>query len=175
MAVPTGRSVVFVTGNANKLEEVGIQILGDKFPYKLVDSLRCFLFYYIGSYGSNDELSLKMPLGIGPGQFKMLAGFEDKSAWALCTFAFCPGKEEPVQLFRGITEVWTHLPIPGYAELPKEVKNTISHRYQALAAMSEHFSFQDNGTPDSKKKKWLLTPDLDIKLICLVHFFAVLH
>lgn len=37
----------------------------------------------------------------------MLAGFEDKSAWALCTFAFSPGKEEPVQLFRGITEAST--------------------------------------------------------------------
>uniref|UniRef100_A0A672K6J2 Inosine triphosphatase (nucleoside triphosphate pyrophosphatase) n=1 Tax=Sinocyclocheilus grahami TaxID=75366 RepID=A0A672K6J2_SINGR len=35
MAVPTGRAVVFVTGNAKKLEEV-VQILGDKFPYKLV-------------------------------------------------------------------------------------------------------------------------------------------
>lgn len=39
------------------------------------------------------------------GLYKLLAGFEDKSAWALCTFAFCAGKEEPVQLFRGITEV----------------------------------------------------------------------
>uniref|UniRef100_A0A4W5NW32 Inosine triphosphatase n=1 Tax=Hucho hucho TaxID=62062 RepID=A0A4W5NW32_9TELE len=123
MAVPTGRSVVFVTGNANKLEEV-IQILGDKFPYKLVSKK---IDYAFGKPGS--------------GLFKMLAGFEDKSACALCTFAVCPGKEEPVQLFRGITE------------LPKEVKNTISHRYRALAAMSEHFSSQDNGTPDGKKKK----------------------
>ena len=39
------------------------------------------------------------------GLHKLLAGFEDKSAWALCTFAFCAGKQEPVQLFRGITEV----------------------------------------------------------------------
>lgn len=40
------------------------------------------------------------------GLYKLLAGFEDKSAWALCTFAFCAGKQEPVQLFKGITEVW---------------------------------------------------------------------
>ena len=44
------------------------------------------------------------------GLFKLLAGFEDKSAWALCTFAFCAGKDEPVQLFRGKTEVSTCLP-----------------------------------------------------------------
>uniref|UniRef100_A0A8C7FQI3 Inosine triphosphatase (nucleoside triphosphate pyrophosphatase) n=1 Tax=Oncorhynchus kisutch TaxID=8019 RepID=A0A8C7FQI3_ONCKI len=139
MAVPTGRSVVSVTGNANKLEEVGIQILGDKFPYKLV--------------------SKKIDCETRFGQFKMLAGFEDKSAWALCTFAFCPGKEEPVQLFRGITERPRDFGWDPCFQLPKEVKNTISHRYQALAAMSEHFSSQDNGTPDSKKKIWLLTPD----------------
>ena len=40
-----------------------------------------------------------------PGLYKLLAGFEDKSAWALCTFAFSAGREEPVQLFRGTTEV----------------------------------------------------------------------
>lgn len=39
------------------------------------------------------------------GLYKLLAGFEDKSAWALCTFAFTGGKDEPVQLFRGITKV----------------------------------------------------------------------
>lgn len=39
------------------------------------------------------------------GLYKLLAGFEDKSAWALCTFAYSAGKDEPVQLFRGKTEV----------------------------------------------------------------------
>lgn len=46
------------------------------------------------------------------GLYKLLAGFEDKSAWALCTFAFSAGKDEPVQLFRGETEVRISLKRP---------------------------------------------------------------
>lgn len=46
------------------------------------------------------------------GLYKLLAGFEDKSAWALCTFAFSAGKDEPVQLFRGKTEVRISLKRP---------------------------------------------------------------
>ncbi|TMS20731.1 Inosine triphosphate pyrophosphatase [Larimichthys crocea] len=53
MAVPAGRSVVFVTGNAKKLEEV-IQILGDKFPHKLV-SRKIDLPEY---QGEPDEISI---------------------------------------------------------------------------------------------------------------------
>ncbi|XP_068175875.1 inosine triphosphate pyrophosphatase [Antennarius striatus] len=201
MAAPAGRSMVFVTGNAKKLEEV-VQILGDKFPYKLV-SKKIDLPEY---QGEPDEISVQKckeaarqvdgpvivedtclcfkALGGLPGPYikwfldklkpeglyKLLAGFEDKSAWALCTFAFSPGNNEPVQLFRGRTE--GHIVEPRgprdfgwdpcfqpdgydqtYAELPKEVKNSISHRYRALAAMSDYFSQTNDDSPHSKKKQ----------------------
>lgn len=45
------------------------------------------------------------------GLYKLLAGFEDKSAYALCTFAFSTGNpEEPVKLFKGQTHVGV---VPG--------------------------------------------------------------
>ncbi|XP_023809785.1 inosine triphosphate pyrophosphatase [Oryzias latipes] len=201
MAVPCGRHVVFVTGNAKKLEEV-IQILGDKFPSKLV-SKKIDLPEY---QGEPDDISIQKckeaarqidgpvivedtclcfrALGGLPGPYikwfldklqpdglyRLLAGFEDKSAWALCTFAFCAGKDQPVHLFRGRTEGkivaprgppdfgWDPCFQPDgydqtYAEMPKAVKNSISHRYRALVAMSEHFSQTNNSSPENKKKK----------------------
>lgn len=52
------------------------------------------------------------------GLYRLLAGFEDKSAWALCTFAFCAGIDQPVHLFRGRTEVRVQLASPGGARGP---------------------------------------------------------
>ncbi|KAG7195616.1 nucleoside triphosphate pyrophosphohydrolase ham1 [Scheffersomyces spartinae] len=79
----------------------------------------------------------------------MLYKFEDKSANAICTFGYCAGPGEEVRLFQGITEGnivasrghknfgWDSIFEPRgfkqtYAEMDKEVKNTISHRYRAL-------------------------------------------
>ncbi|XP_053325096.1 inosine triphosphate pyrophosphatase [Spea bombifrons] len=188
MAALAGRSVVFVTGNAKKLEEV-IQILGDRFPCKLVAKKIDLPEYQ----GEPDEISVQKckeaarqiqgpvivedtclcfgALGGLPGPYikwfleklkpeglhRMLAGFEDKSAYALCTFAYSTGNpDDPVLLFRGKTMGqivaprgprdfgWDPCFQPDgfeqtYAELPKEVKNTISHRYRALKEMSDHF------------------------------------
>ncbi|XP_063796060.1 inosine triphosphate pyrophosphatase isoform X1 [Pseudophryne corroboree] len=193
MAAVSNRSIVFVTGNAKKLEEV-IQILGDKFPCKLVAKKIDLPEYQ----GEPDDISIqkckeaatqiKGPVIVedtclcfnalgglpGPyikwfldkikpeGLYQMLAGFEDKSAYALCTFAYSTGHpDDPVLLFRGKTQGqivsprgprdfgWDPCFQPDgfeqtYAELPKEVKNSISHRYRALKEMSDYFI--QNGT-----------------------------
>lgn len=88
------------------------------------------------------------------GLHKLLAGFEDKSAYALCIFAYGePGKE--VKLFTGKTVGRIVEPrgprdfgldpcfLPDgfdktYAELDKEVKNKISHRYKAIDALKKY-------------------------------------
>jgi len=81
----------------------------------------------------------------------MLVGFEDKSGYAQCTFAYTSGPEEEPHLFVGRTEGtivrarscqldtfgWDPIFLPDgyeqtYAEMDKAVKNTISHRYRAL-------------------------------------------
>lgn len=52
------------------------------------------------------------------GLYKLLAGFEDKSAYALCTFAFSTGNpEEPVKLFKGQTHVGVG---PREGNVPRE-------------------------------------------------------
>ncbi|XP_030703402.1 inosine triphosphate pyrophosphatase isoform X3 [Globicephala melas] len=130
-----GKKIVFVTGNAKKLEEV-IQILGDKFPCTLVAQKIDLPEYQ----GEPDEISIRKcqeaarqvqgpvlvedtclcfnALGGLPGPYikwfleklkpeglhQLLAGFQDKSAYALCTFALSTGDpSEPVRLFRGRT------------------------------------------------------------------------
>lgn len=95
---------------------------------------------------------------LGPeGLYRMLTGWEDKSACAICTFAYSPGDEnDEVLFFQGKTE--GHIVSPRgtrefgwdccfqplgyektYAELPKEEKNKISHRSLALQELKKHF------------------------------------
>ncbi|XP_069793844.1 inosine triphosphate pyrophosphatase isoform X3 [Narcine bancroftii] len=103
------------------------------------------------------------------GLYKLLAGFEDKSAYALCTFAYSTGNpEDPVKLFRGKTLGkivaprgprdfgWDPCFQPDnfdqtYAEMPKPVKNSISHRYKALSELADYFIDKN----DSSKKSHL--------------------
>ncbi|KAE9413567.1 hypothetical protein Angca_008664, partial [Angiostrongylus cantonensis] len=84
-----------------------------------------------------------------PGLYQMLAGFDDKSAYAQCIFAFTEGKGQPVHIFKGHC-VGHIVPPRGtndfgwdpcfqpqgfletFAEMSKEAKNRISHRAKAL-------------------------------------------
>lgn len=84
-------------------------------------------------------------------------GWEDKTAEAVCTFAYTDNENEKVILFQGRTEGdivfprgsrdfgWDPIFQPKnydktYAELDKEEKNKISHRYKALDKLRQHFS-----------------------------------
>ncbi|OQV20204.1 Inosine triphosphate pyrophosphatase [Hypsibius exemplaris] len=90
------------------------------------------------------------------GLHAMLLGFGgDYSAYALCTFAYCDGgTSDKVSLFHGRTEGtivaprgdndfgWDPCFQPEgfhetYAEMSKETKNQISHRYRALVKLRE--------------------------------------
>ncbi|XP_072937341.1 inosine triphosphate pyrophosphatase [Epargyreus clarus] len=97
------------------------------------------------------------------GLTKLLAGWEDKSAEAVCTFAYCASNKEclDVILFQGRTK-GTIVPPRGtrdfgwdcvfqpdgyditYAEMPKDEKNKISHRYRALDKMRDYFIKNNN-------------------------------
>mmetsp|Transcript_36523 Transcript_36523/g.90122 ORF Transcript_36523/g.90122 Transcript_36523/m.90122 type:complete len:95 (-) Transcript_36523:107-391(-) len=84
----------------------------------------------------------------------MLAGYEDKSAYAQCIFAYTDGPDSEPVVFVGRTEGrivpargptdfgWDPVFEPDgfdktYAEMDKSVKNTISHRYRALDKFRE--------------------------------------
>ncbi|XP_055288460.1 inosine triphosphate pyrophosphatase isoform X2 [Moschus berezovskii] len=100
------------------------------------------------------------------GLHQLLEGFQDKSAYALCTFAFSTGDpNEPIRLFRGRTMGrivvprgcrdfgWDPCFQPDgyeqtYAEMPKAEKNTISHRFRALLELQEYFSSLTPGAGD---------------------------
>ncbi|XP_028128914.1 inosine triphosphate pyrophosphatase [Diabrotica virgifera virgifera] len=95
---------------------------------------------------------------LGPeGLHQMLFGFEDKSAEAVCTFAYHPGGEnDKVILFQGKTAGtivspkgprdfgWDPCFQPDgyditYAEMLKTEKNKISHRFKGLDMLRDYF------------------------------------
>lgn len=95
------------------------------------------------------------------GLYTLLAGWNDKSAKAICTLAFCESEDSDPMLFQGITEGviveprgprdfgWDPVFQPNgykqtYAELSKEEKNKISHRYRALDAFQKEFGAATN-------------------------------
>lgn len=90
------------------------------------------------------------------GLHKLLAGWDDKSAKAICTLAYAEDENSDVLLFRG--ETYGQIVFPRgtrefgwdpcfqpngyeltYAELPKEEKNKISHRSLAVVELKKYF------------------------------------
>ena len=89
------------------------------------------------------------------------SGTDTPPAQAICTMAFCLGPEHEPVLFQGITDGvivpprgplnfgWDpiFMPLPysqTYAEMPKDVKNAISHRSKALDMLKAHFTQMQN-------------------------------
>ncbi|BFZ65458.1 nucleoside triphosphate pyrophosphohydrolase ham1 [Saitoella coloradoensis] len=188
-------SLIFVTGNKNKLAEVkailgsaGVEIksqaidlveiqgstqeistdkarraaLAVNGPVLVEDTCLCFnaLNGLPGPYIKHFLTSLGTPNDLPT----LLAGFPDKSAYALCTFAYCSGPDGEVVLFEGRTEGsvveargsrdfgWDCVfePREGggetYAEMSKERKNGISHRYRALEKVKEFLAAAAEGS-----------------------------
>ncbi|XP_032129073.1 inosine triphosphate pyrophosphatase-like isoform X3 [Sapajus apella] len=108
-----GKKIVFVTGNAKKLEECqSTRVSRMRFPYR---NVRRQLARYRDPCWLRTPVCVSMPSegSLAPTCLhQLLAGFEDKSAYALCTFAFSTGDpSQPVRLFRGRTLVRTHLDV----------------------------------------------------------------
>ncbi|CAL8143795.1 unnamed protein product [Orchesella dallaii] len=90
------------------------------------------------------------------GLFKMLQGFDDHSAVALASFAYCDGNVDEIKIFKGMTTGtivkprgsqgfgWDVCFQPDgydktYAEMSSDDKNEISHRKRAVEAMRKYF------------------------------------
>ncbi|PAV89627.1 hypothetical protein WR25_16672 [Diploscapter pachys] len=90
---------------------------------------------------------------------RMLADFPDKSAYALCVFAYSEGVDKPIHVFSGRCNGkivapkgprnfgWDPIFLPDgydqtYAEMDKDTKNQISHRGRALEALKKYFESQ---------------------------------
>lgn len=111
-----------------------------------------FLFEYVEGPYIKWFLDKLNPEGL----HKLLDGWEDKSAEAVCTFAYAESETADVYLFQGRTIGkivyprgcrdfgWDPIFQPDgytqtYAELPKCEKNQISHRFRALEKLRTYF------------------------------------
>ncbi|XP_050219982.1 inosine triphosphate pyrophosphatase [Mercurialis annua] len=178
--------VTFVTGNAKKLEEVRA-IIGKSIPLRSMkidlpelqgepeeiskEKARLAAAKVKGPVLVEDTCLCYNALKGLPGPYikwfldktgveglhKLLDGFEDKSAYALCVFSFALGPDSEPIVFEGKTMGkivapkgprdfgWDPVFQPdGYdltfAEISKEEKNKISHRYRALSLVKAHFA-----------------------------------
>eukprot|EP00298_Acanthocystis_sp_HF-20_P028697 c7505_g1_i1.p1 GENE.c7505_g1_i1~~c7505_g1_i1.p1 ORF type:complete len:192 (+),score=68.80 c7505_g1_i1:31-606(+) len=177
--------ITFVTGNIRKLEETQA-IIGDSIQMtsKKIDlpefqgepneiaKEKCILAAKeVGGPVIVEDVSLCFNALNGlPGPYikwflektghdglnKIISAYPDKSAYALCIFAYSEGPGSEPILFEGRTDGeivpargdnyfgWDPIFQPAgytqtYAELDKSVKNTISHRSRALEKLKAHF------------------------------------
>ncbi|KAF3128494.1 nucleoside triphosphate pyrophosphohydrolase ham1 [Orbilia oligospora] len=159
--------ITFVTGNAGKLAEVqailgqyikidnhGLDLEEIQGTIEEVSSAKCKKAAEAlqGPVLTEDTClcfnALNGLPGVGhSGLNKLLAGFEDKSAEAVCTFAFSEGPGSEPLIFQGRTQGKIVCPRgppkfgwdpifeyegQTYAEMDKEKKNSVSHRGKAL-------------------------------------------
>ncbi|KAJ3630030.1 hypothetical protein Zmor_028503 [Zophobas morio] len=185
------RSVTFVTANTSKLEEVKAiasdfleinsvsldlpELQGE--PEDIARAKCKFASNELGVPVITEDTSLCFNALSGlPGPYvkwflskigleglnNLLAAYKDKTAYAVCIFAYSPSPSSEPVLFIGKTE-GTIVPSQGpsnfgwdpifqpagfkntYAELAKSEKNKISHRYKALEKLKSFF-LQFSGT-----------------------------
>lgn len=136
-------------------------------PVLVEDTSLCFNAYK-GLPGPYVKWFLK---AVGPeGLAKMVEPFEDKTGYAQCIIAYmAPDLKEP-ELFIGRTPGkiveprgsrdfgWDPVFEPEgydktYAELEKETKNKISHRFRAIEAMKKYFESQSKAEKAEKTEK----------------------
>ncbi|KAF3925988.1 Nucleoside-triphosphatase [Dactylellina cionopaga] len=161
--------IIFVTGNAGKLAEVqailgkyikienhGLDLEEIQGTVEEVSSAKC---RKAAEINNTSQIRKWFMQGIGhSGLNKLLAGFEDKSAEAVCTFAFSEGPGFEPLIFQGRTEGKIVCPRgppkfgwdpifeyegETYAEMDKEKKNGISHRYKALEKFKQFLETYD--------------------------------
>eukprot|EP00921_Rhytidocystis_pertsovi_P011723 GHVQ01018967.1.p1 GENE.GHVQ01018967.1~~GHVQ01018967.1.p1 ORF type:complete len:192 (+),score=27.01 GHVQ01018967.1:135-710(+) len=186
-------AVTFCTGNANKLKEVQ-EILGSSVVLTASDvhlpelqgdptdiaTEKCLLAYNIvkGPVCVEDTSLCFNALHGLPGPYikwftskmgveevpKLLAGYEDKTAEAVCIFSYCDCSLTKPVTFKGTTEGRIVSPPRGsqhfgwdaifeptgydetYAELPSETKHTISHRYKALLLLRMYLTERNSSS-----------------------------
>eukprot|EP01116_Phalansterium_solitarium_P023198 TRINITY_DN8003_c0_g1_i1.p2 TRINITY_DN8003_c0_g1~~TRINITY_DN8003_c0_g1_i1.p2 ORF type:complete len:211 (-),score=75.26 TRINITY_DN8003_c0_g1_i1:135-767(-) len=183
---PSQKRIVFVTGNKKKVEELNA-ILGASLPIdnrsidlpelqgepEDVSREKCRLAsrQVNGPVMVEDTSLCFNGLKGLPGPYikwfleklgneglnKLLVGFEDKSAYAMCIFAFAWGPDEEPIVFCGRTEGkivmprgqtsfgWDPVFQPDgfdetYAEMDLAVKNSISHRGRSLAKLKAYLT-----------------------------------